>query len=133
MFFERTLLAIQRHWLYINNGIFMPNHNGFSLAEVLMALCIFSFSCLALFKHQWQLTKGLQYQKKHLLAQEVFDDVSEFNIANLPIASQLHYKINNKLHGSLTNTINNNKIYTSLKFNNFDGYKQSKQILRRQL
>lgn len=111
----------------------MSKQKGFSLAEVLMALCIFSFSSLALFKHQWQLTKKLQYQKKHFLAQELFDDVAEFNLANFKISPHLSTKIEHKLQGSLSNYISGNDIYTSLKFNNFDGYKNSNHILKRLL
>ena len=109
----------------------MCKKNGFSLTEVLMALAIFSLSSLSLFKHQWLLTKALQYQKKQLLAQEIFDDVAEFNIAKHKISTNLTNKIHSKLHGSLSNTLYGNEKYYSLTFTNFDGETKSNHTLKR--
>ena len=99
----------------------MSKQLGFSLSEVLIALCIFSFSSLAMFKHNWQLSKTLQYQNQQLLAQQILDDATEVSLAGFAMPTSLQNKISNRLHATFSHKFYNNIDHLFLNFHIIDG------------
>jgi Tfp pilus assembly protein PilV len=67
----------------------MDKKNGYYLAEVLVALVIFSFSSLSLFKYQWRLLKTTDSLNSAWFALRLIDNVSERVLAGDTSASQI--------------------------------------------
>lgn len=59
----------------------MVKSNSYYLAEVLIAVFIFSFSSLALFKHQWHLSKKANVLQQYWVAVHLLNNLSEHLIA----------------------------------------------------
>lgn len=66
----------------------MYDKNGFYLAELLIALFIFSFGILSLLKYQWQLAKSTHAMDAYYFSVKLLDNVTESVLAGNTIDIQ---------------------------------------------
>lgn len=82
--------------------MFIPK--GSSFVEVLISLALFSFSSLALFQYQFQVTKQYQSLQQDIAAQQRMNDLSEIFLGSFSLPTLLKEEIRTQYHAySLTN------------------------------
>ena len=111
----------------------MQKSYGLSLVEVLVSLSIFSMSSLALFKHQWQLTKQYQFYQQQVLAQQLLDDASEALLWRFEMPVALTLRITRELHGTFSSITDRPSSYVLLNFQSNEPSHSHARSLRREL